>query len=156
MLVGSKAVWIKASGNETTSSKMLKRQRGSRLAALAMMMVTGCVCRWCWAPAPGTFVQTKVAQQHTELAQQHGAAVLGGLVPLVASFPAEAAGGPGPLAGSEVCKPGIIFSIIAPLCDLIWLVDPVYLYPLFLIIICSIVLPLQLLIPALQPDEDLR
>merc|ERR1711878_152890 len=103
----------------------------------------------------GTFVQTKVVQQHTELAQQHGAAVLGGLVPLVASFPAEAAGGPGPLAGSEVCKPDALISqFILPLCDTIWLADPVFQFPLFWLIIASIVLPLQLLIPALQPDED--
>jgi len=82
--------------------------------------------------------------------------MLGSLVPLVAALPAEAAGGPSLLTGSEVCKPGLIFAWIAPLCDTIWLADPVYQFPLFWFIIASIVLPLQLLIPALQPDEDLR
>jgi len=130
---------------------MLKRQRGSRLAVLALMLGVGCVCRWCWATAPGTFVQPTTTQQ-----QQHSAAMLGSLVPLVAALPAEASPPLGPLYGSEVCKPGLIFALIAPLCDTVWLADPVYQFPLFWVIIASIVLPLQLLIPELQPDEDLR
>ena len=89
--------------------------------------------------------------------QQSSAALMGSLAPLAVAFPAEAAGGPGPLAGSEVCKPDALISqFILPLCDTIWLADPVFQFPLFWVIIASIVLPLQLLIPALQPDEDLR
>lgn len=98
---------------------------------------------------PQTFIQPNAGQQHN-------AAMLGSLVPLMAALPAEAAGDPGPLAGSEICNNLLGLSLIAPLCNTIWLADPVYQFPLFGVIIASIVLPLQLLIPALQPDEDLR
>eukprot|EP00408_Alexandrium_pacificum_P060579 CAMPEP_0171171470 /NCGR_PEP_ID=MMETSP0790-20130122/9233_1 /TAXON_ID=2925 /ORGANISM="Alexandrium catenella, Strain OF101" /LENGTH=119 /DNA_ID=CAMNT_0011636323 /DNA_START=108 /DNA_END=467 /DNA_ORIENTATION=+ len=81
-------------------------------------------------------------------------AALGAIATLTASLPAEAFNGP--LTGSEVCKSKPLVWFIYPLCDPVFLAAPMYLYPLLFIFWGVVVTTIQLLIPATQPDEDLR
>ena len=59
-------------------------------------------------------------------------------------------------SGSEVCKSKPLVWFIYPLCDPIFVVSPLYLYPICLILFGGGITILNLLIPATQPDEDLR
>merc|ERR1719145_480283 len=70
--------------------------------------------------------------------------------------PAEAYNFKGPLTGSEVCTYKPLIYLIYPLCDPVYLVSPLYCGPILLIVANVLVTTIQLLIPATQPDEDLR
>merc|ERR1712107_576945 len=102
------------------------------------------------APSPETFVQPR-APKSADVAPAMGA-----LAALTASLPAEAYNFKGPLTGSEVCTQKPLFYIIAPACDPIFLVSPIYLAPILIVFWGTIITVIQLLIPATQPDVDLR
>ena len=57
-------------------------------------------------------------------------AALGGAATLLATQAAEAYSFTGPLTGSEVCKSKPLVWFIYPLCDPIFVVSPLYLYPI--------------------------
>merc|ERR1711870_185019 len=84
------------------------------------------------------------------------APALGALAALTASLPAEAYSYKGPLTGSEVCTSKPLVWFIYPLCDPVFLSCPLYLYPILLVFYGAIITVINLLIPATQPDEDLR
>merc|ERR1712007_100990 len=63
---------------------------------------------------------------------------------------------PGPLFGSEVCVTKPLVWLIYPLCDLAFLYSPLYLAPVLIVLYGTLITIIQLLIPATQPDEDLR
>merc|ERR1712107_139206 len=102
-------------------------------------------------PSSDAFIQPR-AQKSADVT----APAVGVLAALTASLPAEAYSFKGPLTGSEICTQKPIFYVIAPACDLIFLVSPIYLTPILIVFWGTIVTVIQLLIPATQPDEDLR
>jgi len=61
-----------------------------------------------------------------------------------------------PLTGSEICTSKPLVWFIYPLCDPILITSPIYLFPVMLILVGGGVALLNLLGPAVQPDEDLR
>jgi len=76
---------------------------------------------------------------------------------LTAALPADASYGyKGVLEGSEVCAMKPLVYVIYPLCDPVYMVSPIYLYPLVGFVSFALTTIIQLLIPATQPDEDLR
>uniref|UniRef100_A0A7S4SX54 Uncharacterized protein n=1 Tax=Alexandrium monilatum TaxID=311494 RepID=A0A7S4SX54_9DINO len=128
---------------------MAQARRGTKLAVL-LVAALSCLAaqRLLTRPLP-TFVQPR--------AQGPSAgevSALGAVAALTASLPAEAF--KGPLAGSEVCKSKPLVWFIYPLCDPVFLAAPPYFFPLLFIFYGVIVTTIQLLIPATQPDEDLR
>eukprot|EP00931_Biecheleriopsis_adriatica_P050989 TRINITY_DN2953_c0_g1_i4.p1 TRINITY_DN2953_c0_g1~~TRINITY_DN2953_c0_g1_i4.p1 ORF type:complete len:121 (+),score=29.10 TRINITY_DN2953_c0_g1_i4:72-434(+) len=78
----------------------------------------------------------------------------GALASLAGSMPAEAL--PGPLAGADVCVNGGLKYIVYPLCDTIYLVSPVYNFPLVLGFFTVLITIINIILPETQPDEDLR
>merc|ERR1719511_231668 len=120
--------------------------RSSKLT-VAFVALVACLAA-CRLVAPSqTFVQPK-EKSAAELS------ALGAAAAMTASLPAEAF--TGPLTGSEVCKSKPLVWFIYPLCDPVFLAAPLYFYPLLAIFYFVIVTTIQLLIPATQPDEDLR
>merc|ERR1719491_2400299 len=104
-----------------------------------------------------TFVQPRAPQEDSNSGT--AAAVLGASVALANSLPAEALWHgpfPGPLYGSSVCIDKPIKWFTAPLCDYIYWLSPIYITPVMLAIFAGGVSFVQILIPATQPDEDLR
>eukprot|EP00929_Paragymnodinium_shiwhaense_P090634 TRINITY_DN507_c0_g4_i2.p1 TRINITY_DN507_c0_g4~~TRINITY_DN507_c0_g4_i2.p1 ORF type:complete len:137 (+),score=31.02 TRINITY_DN507_c0_g4_i2:66-476(+) len=103
-----------------------------------------------------------VQQPRTPKEGDAAAAAVAGLA--AASVPFSAlAGDPialspwkGPLYGADVCSTKPLFYFIAPLCDLIYMTSPIFLFPAMLIVYGSLITTLQILLPATQPDPDLR
>lgn len=81
-------------------------------------------------------------------------AAVGALSSIAAAMPAEALDGP--LKGAEVCGQGLLGFILLPLCDPIFLVSPIYNFPLVLGFFSVLITAINIAIPATQPDEDLR
>eukprot|EP00930_Biecheleria_cincta_P067306 TRINITY_DN537_c1_g1_i1.p1 TRINITY_DN537_c1_g1~~TRINITY_DN537_c1_g1_i1.p1 ORF type:complete len:146 (+),score=13.41 TRINITY_DN537_c1_g1_i1:65-439(+) len=81
-------------------------------------------------------------------------AALGALTSIAAAMPAEALDGP--LKGAEICTSGPLQYIVLPLCDPIFLVTPIYNFPLVLGFFSVLITAINIALPATQPDEDLR
>merc|ERR1712070_1281094 len=62
----------------------------------------------------------------------------------------------GPLYGADVCSSKPLFYFIAPLCDLIYMTSPIFLLPAMIIVYGGFITVLNILLPATQPDPDLR
>mmetsp|Transcript_11295 Transcript_11295/g.28334 ORF Transcript_11295/g.28334 Transcript_11295/m.28334 type:complete len:130 (+) Transcript_11295:59-448(+) len=127
--------------------------RRARSSVLSTFFVAAAMClatQWALLPSGSAFVQPR-GQKAADVAPAVGA-----LAALTASLPAEAYSFKGPLTGSEVCTQKPLFYIIAPACDPIFLVSPIYLAPILIVFWGTIITVIQLLIPATQPDEDLR
>uniref|UniRef100_A0A7S4SVF3 Uncharacterized protein n=1 Tax=Alexandrium monilatum TaxID=311494 RepID=A0A7S4SVF3_9DINO len=126
---------------------MARGTRSTKLSILMVAAVLSLAAHRLLAPSKPTFVQPRAPQGKD-------VAALGAVAALTASLPAEAF--KGPLAGSEVCKSKPLVWFIYPLCDPVFLAAPPYFFPLLFIFYGVIVTTIQLLIPATQPDEDLR
>eukprot|EP00929_Paragymnodinium_shiwhaense_P090630 TRINITY_DN507_c0_g3_i3.p1 TRINITY_DN507_c0_g3~~TRINITY_DN507_c0_g3_i3.p1 ORF type:complete len:134 (+),score=18.79 TRINITY_DN507_c0_g3_i3:252-653(+) len=120
------------------------------LAGVALLAVA----QFLVAPA---FVQPRAPKESDAVA-----AALGSLAVVAAPLAANA-GDPialspwkGPLYGADVCSTKPLFYFIAPLCDLIYMTSPIFLFPAMLIVYGSLITTLQILLPATQPDPDLR
>merc|ERR1712039_567888 len=123
---------------------------GSALS-IALAAVASClVVQWSFTPSPDAFIQPRAPKSADAVP------AVGALAALTASLPAEAYSFKGPLTGSEVCTQKPLFYIIAPACDPIFFVSPIYLTPILIAFWGVIITVIQLLIPATQPDEDLR
>mmetsp|Transcript_142874 Transcript_142874/g.456620 ORF Transcript_142874/g.456620 Transcript_142874/m.456620 type:complete len:132 (+) Transcript_142874:88-483(+) len=121
-----------------------------RTALLALAVVA--VGQWALAPAAESFISPRAGPKVSDAASAAAA-----LAALTAALPAQASyNWVGPLTGSEICSTKPIVWLIYPLCDPVFLVSPIYLFPITLIVFGSLVTVLNLLIPATQPDEDLR
>jgi hypothetical protein len=99
----------------------------------------------------------------TEKGQSSGASLTPVAMSVLAYFasalPAEAIPKgpfPGPLYGSEICTSKPLVWLIYPLCDLAYFYSPLYLAPVLIVTYGTLITTIQLLIPATQPDEDLR
>ncbi|CAE8626893.1 unnamed protein product [Polarella glacialis] len=124
--------------------------RRARTTALSLLVAAAAACLIAQLLAPA-FVQPKVPRNpETAVAP----AVVGALVSLAGSMPAHA--WKGPLAGSEVCVTRYLKWVIYPLCDPVFLVSPIYNFPILLAFFTALITLIQILIPATQPDEDLR
>jgi len=127
----------------------------SRGALAGVLLAAAAVCLGLQLLAPA-FVQPRAARAQAEVDP-----ALAGAVAALAALPGEALaeGGkiPGaPLAGSPVCLSKPLVWLIYPLCDLVFLTSPIYLAPILFIFFGTIVTAIQLVLPATQPDEDLR
>eukprot|EP00401_Gymnodinium_catenatum_P081873 CAMPEP_0117494234 /NCGR_PEP_ID=MMETSP0784-20121206/19506_1 /TAXON_ID=39447 /ORGANISM="" /LENGTH=134 /DNA_ID=CAMNT_0005289107 /DNA_START=79 /DNA_END=483 /DNA_ORIENTATION=- len=134
---------------------MARRTRSACLTILAIVMV-GLATHWCIASLSAAFVQPRAPKDADVAIVPAG---MGALAALTASLPAEALPKgpfPGPLAGSAICTSKPLVWFIYPLCDWIFLLSPLYLAPVLLAIYAVFITILNLLIPATQPDEDLR
>eukprot|EP00413_Alexandrium_margalefii_P003875 CAMPEP_0204516448 /NCGR_PEP_ID=MMETSP0661-20131031/3147_1 /ASSEMBLY_ACC=CAM_ASM_000606 /TAXON_ID=109239 /ORGANISM="Alexandrium margalefi, Strain AMGDE01CS-322" /LENGTH=130 /DNA_ID=CAMNT_0051521801 /DNA_START=87 /DNA_END=479 /DNA_ORIENTATION=- len=130
----------------------MARASGRRAGLLGLIAAGLLVClvgHWA-ASLASAFVQPRAQRE----AAGPEVAALGAVAGLTASLPAEAF--TGPLTGSEVCKSKPLVWFIYPLCDPVFLAAPTYFFPLIFIFYAVIVTTIQLLIPATQPDEDLR
>ncbi|CAJ1416095.1 unnamed protein product [Effrenium voratum] len=105
----------------------------------------------CWQMVSPAFLQPKQSNRGLEAAA--APAALGALASMANTMPAEAL--KGPLAGTELCTKPLIY-LIYPLCDPIFLVCPLYNYPLVLGFFAALVTVINLILPETQPDEDLR
>ena len=112
------------------------------LAAAALLM--------CWQLVSPAFLQPKQNNRGLEAAAP---AALGALASMAGTMPAEAL--KGPLSGTDLCTKPLIY-FIYPLCDPIFLVCPVYNFPLVLGFFAALVTVINLILPETQPDEDLR
>merc|ERR1719151_158265 len=124
--------------------------RHARSGLLTTIVAAAALCaaaQWLLTPA---FVQQPRAPKAAELT------AAGTLSALAASLPAEAYSYKGPLTGAEVCSSKPLVWFIYPLCDPIFLSCPIYLFPILLVFYGGIITVINLLIPATQPDEDLR
>merc|ERR1740138_554458 len=115
-----------------------RRTRSRALSGLALAAVVCLAAHWSLSAA---FLQPR--QQGSGAAP----AALGALTALGSALPAWA--GKGPLAGTEVCLPTSkpLVWVIYPLCDPIYLISPVYLFPILLVIFGGGITVLNLLIP---------
>mmetsp|Transcript_87678 Transcript_87678/g.272707 ORF Transcript_87678/g.272707 Transcript_87678/m.272707 type:complete len:130 (-) Transcript_87678:87-476(-) len=129
---------------------MARRARSTVFSLLLAAAAASLAARWLLAPAPApaAFLQPRAPKSAAEVSALSAAAAL------AAAVPAEALNGP--LAGSEACKSKPLVWFIYPLCDPVFLVAPTYFFPLVFIFYSAIVTTINLLIPATQPDEDLR
>eukprot|EP00413_Alexandrium_margalefii_P042615 CAMPEP_0204605230 /NCGR_PEP_ID=MMETSP0661-20131031/58352_1 /ASSEMBLY_ACC=CAM_ASM_000606 /TAXON_ID=109239 /ORGANISM="Alexandrium margalefi, Strain AMGDE01CS-322" /LENGTH=126 /DNA_ID=CAMNT_0051616453 /DNA_START=75 /DNA_END=455 /DNA_ORIENTATION=+ len=126
---------------------MARSTRSSKMT-IALVALASCLAVH-WLLQPQTFIQPR-----EKVTVSPEVAALGATVALTSSLPAEAF--TGPLTGSEVCKSKPLVWFIYPLCDPVFLAAPTYFFPLIFIFYAVIVTTIQLLIPATQPDEDLR
>mmetsp|Transcript_109272 Transcript_109272/g.352766 ORF Transcript_109272/g.352766 Transcript_109272/m.352766 type:complete len:128 (-) Transcript_109272:108-491(-) len=127
---------------------MARRSRSTVFRLLLVAAATSLLAQWLLVPSSATFVQPRAPPNGAEVS------AFSALVALTAALPAEALNGP--LAGSEACKSKPLVWFIYPLCDPVFLVAPTYFFPLVFIFYSAIVTTINLLIPATQPDEDLR
>ena len=104
----------------------------------------------CWQLVSPAFLQPKQNNRGLEAAAP---AALGALTSMAGAMPAEAL--KGPLAGTDLCTKPLIY-FIYPLCDPIYLVCPVYNFPLVLGFFAALITVINLILPETQPDEDLR
>ncbi|CAK9067436.1 Uncharacterized protein SCF082_LOCUS34134, partial [Durusdinium trenchii] len=112
------------------------------LGAAALLM--------CWQLLSPAFLQPKQNNRGLEAAAP---AALGALASMAGTMPAEAL--KGPLTGSDLCTKPLIY-LIYPLCDPLFLVCPLYNFPLVLGFFAALVTVINLILPETQPDEDLR
>ena len=114
------------------------------LAAVALMA--------CWQFVAPVFVQPKTNRGLEAAAP----AAMGALVSMASSLPAEATvPAKGPLYGTELCTKPLIY-LIYPLCEPVFLVCPLYNFPIVLGFFAALVTVINLILPETQPDEDLR
>mmetsp|Transcript_47681 Transcript_47681/g.113300 ORF Transcript_47681/g.113300 Transcript_47681/m.113300 type:complete len:128 (+) Transcript_47681:75-458(+) len=82
-------------------------------------------------------------------------AAVGAGVALGAALPQGVEAATGPLTGTAACAKPLAY-LIYPLCDPIFLISPLYMGPILVVFWGTVVTVINLLIPATQPDEDLR
>eukprot|EP00929_Paragymnodinium_shiwhaense_P047912 TRINITY_DN242_c0_g2_i1.p1 TRINITY_DN242_c0_g2~~TRINITY_DN242_c0_g2_i1.p1 ORF type:complete len:135 (+),score=28.33 TRINITY_DN242_c0_g2_i1:63-467(+) len=131
---------------------MARRSRSVCLALLsgaALCMVAQLLI----APA---FVQPAKQEKNDLAAALAGAAAASAPLAAYAGDPIALSPWKGPLYGADVCSTKPLFYFIAPLCDLIYMTSPIFLFPAMLIVYGSLITTLQILLPATQPDPDLR
>eukprot|EP00929_Paragymnodinium_shiwhaense_P017671 TRINITY_DN127218_c0_g1_i1.p1 TRINITY_DN127218_c0_g1~~TRINITY_DN127218_c0_g1_i1.p1 ORF type:complete len:161 (+),score=25.72 TRINITY_DN127218_c0_g1_i1:69-485(+) len=133
--------------------------RRMRTTGLTFLVAASALCLVCQFALPASFVQQPRAPKESDAA---AAAALGSLASIAAPL-AATAGDPialspwkGPLYGADVCSTKPLFYFIAPLCDLIYMTSPIFLFPTMLVVYGSLITALQILLPATQPDPDLR
>eukprot|EP00438_Fugacium_kawagutii_P036709 Skav200941 [mRNA] locus=scaffold2433:1189934:1190347:+ [translate_table: standard] len=121
------------------------RDLSSRLGRRSVLSLSLCAAALvlCWQMVSPAFIQPK---------QTRGLEA-GGLASMAGTMPAEAL--KGPLAGTDLCTKPLIY-FIYPLCDPIFLVCPLYNFPLVLGFFAALVTVINLILPETQPDEDLR
>mmetsp|Transcript_11567 Transcript_11567/g.29924 ORF Transcript_11567/g.29924 Transcript_11567/m.29924 type:complete len:131 (+) Transcript_11567:91-483(+) len=123
----------------------------SKLVAVAVV----CLVAHGFLASAGAFIQPQPSSSPAKTSPQ--AAIGAALAAAGMALPAQASyNWNGPLTGSEICNTKPIVWLIYPLCDPVFLVSPIYLFPITLIVFGSLITVLNLLIPATQPDEDLR
>ena len=124
---------------------MVRRNRSALMGLVAIALVACAVL-------PTSFVQPKPPRDEMALLAP---AALGAMTAMANTMPAEAL--KGPLTGTIACTANKFLKwVIYPLCDPIFLVSPLYLGPVLLAFWAVVVTVIQLLIPATQPDEELR
>eukprot|EP00931_Biecheleriopsis_adriatica_P050988 TRINITY_DN2953_c0_g1_i10.p1 TRINITY_DN2953_c0_g1~~TRINITY_DN2953_c0_g1_i10.p1 ORF type:complete len:128 (+),score=38.78 TRINITY_DN2953_c0_g1_i10:62-445(+) len=123
--------------------------RRARSVVLSLLFAAAALCFSAQLLAPA-FLQGSAARSSDAAAP----AALGVLASMAGSMPAEAL--PGPLAGADVCVNGGLKYIVYPLCDTIYLVSPVYNFPLVLGFFTVLITIINIILPETQPDEDLR
>ena len=125
-------------------------RRGRSLVMSLCLSAVAVLALWQFM-APG-FVQPK-SNRGLEAAAP---AAMGALVSMASSLPAEATvPAKGPLYGTELCTKPLIY-VIYPLCEPVFLVCPLYNFPLVLGFFAALVTVINLILPETQPDEDLR
>mmetsp|Transcript_24849 Transcript_24849/g.57649 ORF Transcript_24849/g.57649 Transcript_24849/m.57649 type:complete len:130 (+) Transcript_24849:57-446(+) len=116
------------------------------------LCLSAAVVMACWQFVSPVFVQPK-ANRGLEAAAP---AAMGALVSMASSLPAEATvPAKGPLYGTELCTKPLIY-VIYPLCEPVFLVCPLYNFPIVLGFFAALVTVINLILPETQPDEDLR
>eukprot|EP00929_Paragymnodinium_shiwhaense_P047915 TRINITY_DN242_c0_g3_i1.p1 TRINITY_DN242_c0_g3~~TRINITY_DN242_c0_g3_i1.p1 ORF type:complete len:135 (+),score=17.08 TRINITY_DN242_c0_g3_i1:84-488(+) len=131
---------------------MARRSRGL-CSALVCCVALCMVAQWMLTPA---FVQPRARETNDLSAALAGAAVASAPFAAYAGDPIALSPWKGPLYGADVCSTKPLFYFIAPLCDLIYMTSPIFLFPAMLIVYGSLITTLQILLPATQPDPDLR
>mmetsp|Transcript_62827 Transcript_62827/g.149858 ORF Transcript_62827/g.149858 Transcript_62827/m.149858 type:complete len:123 (+) Transcript_62827:99-467(+) len=107
------------------------------------------------AAAALTFSSTSFVPPAQEKSKAVDAAtVLSAGLALTAAAP-EVQAATGPLTGTAACQKPLAY-LIYPLCDPIFLISPLYMGPILVVFWGTVVTTINLLIPATQPDEDLR
>eukprot|EP00930_Biecheleria_cincta_P067304 TRINITY_DN537_c0_g1_i3.p2 TRINITY_DN537_c0_g1~~TRINITY_DN537_c0_g1_i3.p2 ORF type:complete len:125 (-),score=26.56 TRINITY_DN537_c0_g1_i3:117-491(-) len=106
--------------------------------------------------ATASFLSSAFVQPRAPRSMDVGVApaAVGALSSIAAAMPAEALDGP--LKGAEICTSGPLQYIVLPLCDPIFLVTPIYNFPLVLGFFSVLITAINIALPATQPDEDLR
>eukprot|EP00930_Biecheleria_cincta_P067305 TRINITY_DN537_c0_g2_i1.p2 TRINITY_DN537_c0_g2~~TRINITY_DN537_c0_g2_i1.p2 ORF type:complete len:143 (-),score=25.75 TRINITY_DN537_c0_g2_i1:40-408(-) len=122
----------------------MARTQARRSSALALLLLAGVAAKLMAA----AFVQPRAPRG------ADAAAAVGALAAMAGSMPAEALDGP--LKGAEICTSGPLQYIVLPLCDPIFLVTPIYNFPLVLGFFSVLITAINIALPATQPDEDLR
>mmetsp|Transcript_14591 Transcript_14591/g.21471 ORF Transcript_14591/g.21471 Transcript_14591/m.21471 type:complete len:123 (-) Transcript_14591:86-454(-) len=103
---------------------------------------------------PGQATTFVPAPQEKQLQCVDVAALSAGMA-LASAVPEAVQAADGPLSGTAACSKPLAY-LIYPLCDPIFLVSPLYLGPILIVFWGTVVTVINLLIPATQPDEDLR
>eukprot|EP00929_Paragymnodinium_shiwhaense_P021908 TRINITY_DN1415_c0_g2_i2.p1 TRINITY_DN1415_c0_g2~~TRINITY_DN1415_c0_g2_i2.p1 ORF type:complete len:137 (+),score=15.36 TRINITY_DN1415_c0_g2_i2:58-468(+) len=131
--------------------------RRARVSGLSLAFA-GCavllLASWALQPA---FLQARAPKESDAVAAALGSmAVVAAPLAATAGDPIALSPWKGPLYGADVCSTKPLFYFIAPLCDLIYMTSPIFLFPAMLIVYGSLITTLQILLPATQPDPDLR
>eukprot|EP00929_Paragymnodinium_shiwhaense_P021905 TRINITY_DN1415_c0_g1_i1.p2 TRINITY_DN1415_c0_g1~~TRINITY_DN1415_c0_g1_i1.p2 ORF type:complete len:135 (+),score=30.86 TRINITY_DN1415_c0_g1_i1:266-670(+) len=129
--------------------------RRSRSVALALVSAAA-LCVLAQLVLSPAFVQQRAPKENDMAAALAGAAVASAPFAAYAGDPIALSPWKGPLYGADVCSTKPLFYFIAPLCDLIYMTSPIFLFPAMLIVYGSLITTLQILLPATQPDPDLR
>eukprot|EP00929_Paragymnodinium_shiwhaense_P047917 TRINITY_DN242_c1_g1_i1.p2 TRINITY_DN242_c1_g1~~TRINITY_DN242_c1_g1_i1.p2 ORF type:complete len:133 (-),score=29.03 TRINITY_DN242_c1_g1_i1:186-584(-) len=122
---------------------------------LSCLIAGAAICLAVQSLLATSFVQ-KPAPKGDFAAAAAAAAALGAPLAAYAGDPIALSPWKGPLYGADVCSTKPLFYFIAPLCDLIYMTSPIFLFPAMLIVYGSLITTLQILLPATQPDPDLR
>mmetsp|Transcript_58047 Transcript_58047/g.138135 ORF Transcript_58047/g.138135 Transcript_58047/m.138135 type:complete len:128 (+) Transcript_58047:74-457(+) len=121
----------------------------SRAFAATLLLAAACLAAHSILASP-VFVQPRAESQVDPAAVAAAVAGLG-----VAVAPEAAQAATGPLTGTAACAKPLAY-LIYPLCDPIFLISPLYMGPILVVFWGTVVTVINLLIPATQPDEDLR
>ncbi|CAK8996223.1 unnamed protein product [Durusdinium trenchii] len=128
----------------------MARRGGPGIGLVLSLCLGAAALLMCWQLVSPAFLQPKQNNRGLEAAAP---AALGALASMAGTMPAEAL--KGPLTGSDLCTKPLIY-LIYPLCDPLFLVCPLYNFPLVLGFFAALVTVINLILPETQPDEDLR
>eukprot|EP00929_Paragymnodinium_shiwhaense_P090633 TRINITY_DN507_c0_g4_i1.p1 TRINITY_DN507_c0_g4~~TRINITY_DN507_c0_g4_i1.p1 ORF type:complete len:137 (+),score=35.33 TRINITY_DN507_c0_g4_i1:148-558(+) len=130
----------------------------TRSTVLSLLFAGAAVCLIAQLVVAPAFVQQPRAVKDGDAtaAAMAGAIVASAPLAAMAGDPIALSPWKGPLYGADVCSTKPLFYFIAPLCDLIYMTSPIFLFPAMLIVYGSLITTLQILLPATQPDPDLR
>merc|ERR1711904_659640 len=147
---GSASVGLKGALLDSSFDIAMVQFRMKSKTLSCMMLCAVALLVWSF-PAPSCFVQKPQQVQ----AVPGAAGILGAAAAMAPTAAFAAYDWPGPLDGTAACnKP--LFYLVAPLCNGIFWISPIYAAPALFVIITTFITIVQLLIPATQPDEDLR